>query len=88
MPKQAQEIQIPKDASIPVATDRSEDGDDYNSDVDSTNGDGGVGEASNRNDNASMSDFEHWTDYSYVKPLRVIYHLSAYPTLTSICKIL
>jgi hypothetical protein len=30
----------------------------------------------------------HWTDYSYVKPLRVIYQLSAYPTLTTLYKIL
>ena len=39
-------------------------------------------------DNVSVSDFMHWTDYSYVKPLRVIYQLSAYPTLTTMHKIL
>ena len=31
-------------------------------------------------ENVSVSDFMHWTDHSYVKPLRVIYQLSAYPT--------
>jgi hypothetical protein len=36
----------------------------------------------------SVSDFVHWTDYSYVKPLRVIYQLSAYPMLTTMYKIL
>lgn len=76
--KQAQEIHLL--TSTPVAAD---DGDD-NSDVDSIDGDDGV----DVDDNASMSDFEHWTDYSYVKPLRVIYQLSAYPTLTSMYKIL
>lgn len=39
-------------------------------------------------ENVSVSDFMHWTDYSYVKPLRVIYQLSAYPTLTTMYKIL
>lgn len=38
--------------------------------------------------NVSVSDFVHWTDYSYVKPLRVIYQLSAYPMLTTLYKIL
>ena len=36
----------------------------------------------------SVSGFMHWTDYSYVKPLRVIYQLSAYPTMTTMYKIL
>jgi hypothetical protein len=39
-------------------------------------------------ENISMSDFQHWTDYSFLKPLRVIYQLSAYPTLTALYKIL
>ena len=39
-------------------------------------------------ENVSVSDFMHWTDYSYIKPLRVIYQLSAYPTLTTLYKIL
>lgn len=38
--------------------------------------------------NVSVSDFVHWTDYSFVKPLRVIYQLSAYPMLTTLYKIL
>ncbi len=38
--------------------------------------------------NVSTSDFDHWVDYSYVKPLRVIYQFSAYPMLTTMYKIL
>ena len=37
----------------------------------------------------SAADFQRWTDYSFVKPLRdVIYQLTGYPTLTEIYKIL
>jgi len=36
----------------------------------------------------SMSDFDKWTDYSFVKPLRVIYQLTGYPSLTTLYKIL
>jgi hypothetical protein len=36
----------------------------------------------------SVNDFVYWTDYIYVKPLRVIYLLSAYPVLTTMYKIL
>jgi hypothetical protein len=40
-------------------------------------------------ENVSVSDFMRWTDYSYVKPLlQVIYQLGAYPTLTTMYKIL
>ena len=36
----------------------------------------------------SASDFQRWTDYSFVKHLRVIYQLTGYPTLTEMYKIL
>lgn len=90
VPKQAQETGLPTEISRPVVVATYDDNeDDDNSDVDSTGGDGGVSVSrTNSNDNTSTSDFEHWTDYSYVKPLRVIYQLSAYPTLTSMYKIL
>ena len=42
----------------------------------------------NVDEKVSASEFEHWTDYSYVKPLRVIYQLSAYPMLTTMYTIL
>ena len=41
-----------------------------------------------KEENVSVSDFMRWTDYSYVKPLQVIYQLGAYPTLTTVYKIL
>jgi hypothetical protein len=36
----------------------------------------------------SAADFQRWTDYSFVEPLRVIYQLTGYPTLTEMYKIL
>jgi hAT family C-terminal dimerisation region len=39
-------------------------------------------------ENVSNSDFQLRTDYSYVKPLRVIDQFSAYPMLTAMYKIL
>jgi hAT family C-terminal dimerisation region len=39
-------------------------------------------------ENVSNCDFQLWTDYSYVKPLRVIDQFSAYPMLTAMYKIL
>jgi len=36
----------------------------------------------------AVTDFVRWTDYRYVKPLRVIYQLSAYPALTTLYKTL
>jgi len=33
--------------------------------------------------NMAMRGFEKWTDYSFFKPLRVIYQLTSYPSLTT-----
>jgi hypothetical protein len=62
--------------------DTDDDVDENDDDADAVDDDNDDGE------NVSLSDFALWTDYCYVKPLRVIYQLGAYPTQTKMYKVL
>jgi hypothetical protein len=62
--------------------DTDDDDDENDDDADAVDDD------NDDEENVYLSDFGLLTDYCYVKPLRVIYQLSAYPTLTTMYKIL